>query len=162
MPAWLRSLMKRFFPVVSIALALLLMAAKPVVFAQDTAAGLAAVDEALKPLQGKWEGIEKGREAQGKCALAIAGKNIDFKGADGGEWYKGTLAVNATTEPKQLDGMIAECPFPDFVGKTTRGIYKLEGDTLTLVGRQPGEPDAPKSFEDSAKTRTFVLKKVAP
>jgi uncharacterized protein (TIGR03067 family) len=69
--------------------------------------------------------------------------------------------LRADKNPKQLDGTITACPQDSFVGKISRGIYKLDGDTLTLVGRIPGAPDSPKSFDDGEQTRTFVLKRAA-
>jgi uncharacterized protein (TIGR03067 family) len=111
----------------------------------------------LKLLQGKWEGEEKGRD--GKCTLTIEGKEASFVGANPQEWYKATLELRGDTNPKQLNGKVNACPVPDFVGQLSRGIYKLDGDTLTLVGTEPGSPDAPKSFEDPEHTRAFVLKR---
>jgi uncharacterized protein (TIGR03067 family) len=149
--------MKRHFPAVTLALAFLFAATLPAVRAQDKPAAVAA-DPELKLLQGTWEGVEKGKEAQGKCTLTIMDNAISFKGANPQEWYKGTIVLRGSAEPKQLDGTILDCPQPDFIGKTSPGIYKLEGDTLTLAGRQPGSTDGPKSFDD-AQSRVFVLKK---
>jgi uncharacterized protein (TIGR03067 family) len=122
----------------------------------------AAVDaEAeLKLLQGAWEGVEKGQEDAGKCNLTITDKTVSFVGAKPQEWYKGTIELRVDKNPKQLDGTITACPAESVVGKVSRAIYKLEGDTLTLVGRVPGAPDSPKSFDDAEQTRTFVLKRV--
>lgn len=128
--------------------------------AQEKAPTLAA-DDPLTPLQGNWEGVEKGKEDDGMCKLTITGNKADFQGAKAMEWYKATLQLNASTDPKQMDGTINDCPVPEMVGKVSKGIYKLEGDTLTLVGRRPGNPEGPKSFDGGEDARIFVLKKVA-
>ncbi len=119
----------------------------------------ASAEADLKLLQGNWEGVEKGRETDGKCNLTITDKTVSFVGAIPQEWYKATLEIRPDKVPKQIDGTITACPQESLVGKVSRGIYKLEGDTLTLVGRIPGAPDSPKSFDDSDQTRTFVLQR---
>ena len=128
--------------------------------AQEKAPTLAA-DDPLAPLQGNWEGVEKGKEDDGLCKLTITGNKADFQGAKAMEWYKATLQVNARTEPKQLDGTINDCPSSEMIGKVSKGIYKLEGDTLTMAGRRPGNPEGPKSFDGGEDGRVFVLKRVA-
>ena len=118
-----------------------------------------SADADWKLLQGTWEGVEKGREAAGKCNLTITDKTVSFVGANPQEWYKATLELRPDKSPKQMDGTITACPQESFLGKVSRGIYKLEGDTLTLVGRIPGAPDSPKSFDDAEQTRAFVLRR---
>lgn len=113
--------------------------------------------EPLTVLQGKWEGVEVGREAEGKCTMTVAGNAIHFQGSNKNEWYKTTFTLPAGTDPKQLHATITECPAPDFVGRSSFSIYKLEEGKLTLVGHRPGAPDAPKSFEGDAESRTFVF-----
>jgi uncharacterized protein (TIGR03067 family) len=143
-------------------LALLCLAPAPlVIHAEDAGTASAATDADLKLLQGKWEGVEKGQENKGKCNLTIEGKTVSFVGSNPQEWYKATLEIRGDKNPKQLDGTITACPAESVIGKTSRGIYKVEGDTLTLVGRIPGSPDSPKSFDDAEQTRTFVLQRSA-
>ena len=156
--------MNRYFSSVTTAcLAMTVVAAlTTATFAQAPAAPTtpavpaASVEAEWKLLQGSWEGVEKGREAAGKCNLTITDKTVSFVGANPQEWYKATLELRSDKAPKQMDGTITACPQESFVGK---GIYKLEGDTLTLVGRIPGAPDSPKSFDDAEQTRTFVLQR---
>ena len=128
---------------------------------QSASKPAAAGEQQRSELEGKWEGTEVGREAKGKVTLTVSGNSIDFHGADKREWYKATFTLPAGTEPKQLHGTITESPMPEFVGKTGISIYKIEDGTLTLTGRKPGNPEAPKEFKGEADTRTFVLKKVA-
>ncbi len=151
--------MKRYVASVALAcLAVLAIPASPT-RAQAPAEPAAPVEAEWKLLQGSWEGVEKGREAAGKCNLTITDKTVSFVGANPQEWYKATLELRPDKAPKQMDGTITACPQESFVGKVSRGIYKLEGDTLTLVGRIPGAPDSPKSFDDAEQTRTFVLQR---
>jgi uncharacterized protein (TIGR03067 family) len=109
-------------------------------------------------LQGTWKGQETGRPAEGTCYLIISGNTLEFRGADSNEWYKGTFTLRESANPKQLVGVISECPAPQYVGKTVYGIYRIEEGTLTLTGNEPGNPELPNRFE-APGSRTFVLKK---
>jgi uncharacterized protein (TIGR03067 family) len=118
--------------------------------------------EKPQSLQGKWEGAEAGREADGKCVMTINADSIHFQGANQNEWYKATFVLPIGTTPQQLVGKITDCPQPDFVGKSACAIFKIEDGKLTLVGHKPGDPDAPKSFEGDASSRTFIFTKTQP
>ena len=91
--------------------------------------------------------------------MTITGNSIHFQGSTKDEWYKATFTLRTEASPKQLVAKITECSAPEFVGKSSYAIYKIEDGTLTLAGREPGSPDAPKSFGDDAGARRFVLKK---
>jgi uncharacterized protein (TIGR03067 family) len=128
--------------------------------AQAAGAVTSPQDQASAILQGTWEGEEKDRESEGKCTMTVKDNTLHFQGAKPQEWYKGTFKLPAGTTPQQLEGTITECGNPDFVGKPAVAIFKIEGDTLTIVGQRPGIAEAPKSFDGGDETRTFVLKKV--
>jgi uncharacterized protein (TIGR03067 family) len=119
------------------------------------------LSEELAALQGTWKGTEAGNEKKGTCTLKIDGTALHFQGWNKNEWYKGTLRILPDRKPKQLHGTVKECPVPEFVGKTSLSIYRIEDGTLTLVGRRPGDPEAPTGFKDK-KARRFVLKKTPP
>jgi uncharacterized protein (TIGR03067 family) len=109
-------------------------------------------------LQGTWTGQETGRPAAGTCYLIISGNTLEFRGSSENEWYKGTFTLREDSNPKQLIGVISDCPAPDYVGKTVHGIYRIEEGTLTLSGNEPGTPVPPDTFQ-APGSRTFVLKK---
>lgn len=109
-------------------------------------------------LQGTWVGQEVGRNTPGECSLIVSGNNFEFRGADSREWYKGTFALRPEAQPRQLIGNIADCPAPQYVGKTVNAIYRIEGDTLIFTGNEPGNPEMPAAFE-APRARQFVLKK---
>lgn len=110
-------------------------------------------------LQGTWQGTESGHGSGGACTLTISGNTLDFRGADSSEWYKGTFTLREGTKPKQLTGMIGDCPAPEYVGKTVNAIYRLEDGSLTLTGNEPGNPQPPDNF-DAPGSRKFVLRKL--
>ncbi len=109
-------------------------------------------------LQGIWIGHEVGHE-NGKCTFTVSGNNIEFRGAHPKEWYKATFTLDEETEPKSGDFLIKECPAPKYVGKLARVIYKIENNTLTLAGNEPGVNAKPTSFKRSVTRRVFVLTK---
>jgi hypothetical protein len=53
-------------------------------------------------------------------------------------------------------GTVTQCHEPQYIGKTSCAIYRVEGDTLTITGNQPGNPEVPASF-DAPGSRHFVL-----
>ncbi|MDQ3622934.1 MAG: hypothetical protein M3463_10655 [Verrucomicrobiota bacterium] len=128
------------------------------VSAQDAATSVQASTTQSDGLEGRWEGVEGG----GKCTMKIAGNSIHFQGSTKDEWYKATFTLRSEMNPKQLVARITECSAPEFVGKSSLAIYKIEDGTLTLVGREPGAPDAPKGFNGDAASRSFVFKKTEP
>lgn len=106
-------------------------------------------------LQGTWIGPEVDRD-KGNCALVISGQKLEFRGADSREWYKGTFTLREDTAPKQLIGVVTECPVQQYVGKTVHAIYQLDGKTLRLCGNEPGTPAAPAAFA-APGSRSFLL-----
>lgn len=109
-------------------------------------------------LQGTWKGQEIGGNTSGTTFLIITGKKFEFRGADTNEWYKGTYTLKEDLKPHQLLGTIADCPSPEYNGKTSIVIYKIEDGTLTFTAREPGNTNAPESF-DATETRRFSFKK---
>ena len=110
-------------------------------------------------LHGTWSGQEVGAKAQGSPSLTFEGTNLEFHGANPQEWYRGTFTLREDATPKQLDAVVTECPFPNYVGKTVHAIYKLEDGKLTLTGNEPGNPAVPASFDArGARQIVFTLK----
>jgi uncharacterized protein (TIGR03067 family) len=121
---------------------------------------LCGCSQAHKPdsvaLQGTWNGPETGANTQGSASLVLDGTKCEFHGANPQEWYKATYSLREDASPKQLEAVIAECPFAQYVGKTVHGIYKIEGGNFTFTANEPGNPAVPASF-DAPGARKFVL-----
>jgi uncharacterized protein (TIGR03067 family) len=64
--------------------------------------------------------------------------------------------------PSQIDFAVTKSP-EAVVGKTLQGIYRLEGDTLRIMYRDPGKP-RPDTFMEEDKPGAYVifLKKEKP
>jgi RNA polymerase sigma factor (sigma-70 family) len=111
----------------------------------------------MATLQGTWTGSEIGA-GDGLATVVVRGSTLEFRGANPAEWYKATFSLRHNTSPKQAVLVIIDNPEPDYMGKIAHAIYKLEGDTFTVVGNEPGDPSLPSSFDNSTG-RKFVLKK---
>ena len=116
-------------------------------------AGCATSD--LKSIQGSWTGREKNRGIE--CKVVVSGNHVDFTLPNTGEWYKGAIAIDEKAVPKAVDYIIAECAAPQYVGKTSKGIYEIKDGTLTMAANEPGSGTRPVSFESADAARIFVL-----
>jgi uncharacterized protein (TIGR03067 family) len=119
-----------------------------------TALALADGDEsaeALKTLKGTWvsdEGIDSKWTFDGESLKA------SVNGLD----YTCKVKVDPKAKPATLDLIIDEGP-EDAKGKTSKCIYKLDGEKLTLCVSLPGK-DRPKDFAQvEDESYLFTLKK---
>jgi uncharacterized protein (TIGR03067 family) len=130
------------------------------------AAGDDDVRKELKALQGKWKAVAL--EAGGKALPKEAIPDFTFIiGADGKSTgkmaqseYTATITVNPKKDPKTMDNLHESGAQK---GKKQYGVYKLEGDKLTVCMTRPGvaEGDRPKDFatKDTANV-VFVFERV--
>ena len=151
----------RHIPAMHLAIHTAAFALATLLVAADLASAAESDATKAQPFLGTWEGVEVGREAAGKSRITFEGESVHFQGADAAEWYKGTFSAVTGADQNQLVAKILECPFAQFVGKSSFFIYKVENQKLTLVGHKPGDPNPPKSFDGDATSRTFVFTKVA-
>jgi uncharacterized protein (TIGR03067 family) len=109
--------------------------------------------ELLKPFQGTWASEGDGIDAK----WTFEGEKV--KATVNGQDYTCKVKVDSDAKPfSAIDFMIEDGP-EDAKGKTSKCIYKLEGEKLTLCVSVPGK-DRPKEFaqaEDEAYL--FELKK---
>ena len=123
------------------------------------ATGLASADDsstadAFKALKGTWvseEGIESTWTFEGETLKA------SVNGMD----YTCKVKADPKAKPMTLDFLIDEGP-EDAKGKTSKCIYKFEGEKLILCVSTPGK-DRPKAFEqEEGESYVFELKKEKP
>lgn len=111
----------------------------------------AAASEGAGPeaLRGSWTAVEAHRD--GAAAAELVGHRLEFDGqtfriaaADGSPLYAGRYAVDAAHEPARID-FANEAG--EAQGTTWEGIYRLEGDRLTIVDDAPDpEKGRPTDF----------------
>jgi uncharacterized protein (TIGR03067 family) len=124
----------------------------------EPSATFAATIAGRKALEGQWDVVSIEEEGAKQTrpdikAITIAGRRAIFEHRLG--TAKALLTIEPTAEPATIDifGLNEDFPFGGL------GIYKLDGDTLTICWVSSGE--RPKEFSTAAgdKTLLVVLKK---
>jgi len=98
-----------------------------------------AAEEPQKKLRGTWTATKAERD--GKAADDIVGHRLSFTGnrfqilsKDGKPLYAGTIRVEPSKKPRAIDFEHTEGVLK---GKAWKGIYVLDGDTLTICDNAP-------------------------
>lgn len=109
-------------------------------------------------LQGAWDSIRGPRGAQ----LLIAGDHFTVKFKNG-DIYLGTFRLDPTARPKAIDMTIEEGP-ERHRGKTSLGIYDLDGEHLIWAPSQPGMAERLHAFppDDDATHLCIVFRHEKP
>ena len=106
-------------------------------------------------LEGKWAGIPP----TVNWACEFSGDQFSIMSPNPNMGYKGTFTIKTDKDPKQIDLLLKEGPLAQYVGKPSLGIYKIEGNNLTLALNEPGKPDRPESFTAAGGTQVFIFTK---
>lgn len=113
--------------------------------------GLAAGQDNKTPLEGTWVIESLVRDGKDESANYKGGKRVNTgtkytmvpPGGSKAQAAEGGFTVNADKTPATIDMMPGR---GQYEGKTLQGIYKVEGDTLTIAFAQTGK-DRPTAFE---------------
>lgn len=115
----------------------------PTTFADEAA-------DALKALQGTWA-------TENDESKWTFDKDTVKTSIGGNDYVSKAIIVNAKSTPKQIDFEVKE---GDAAGGTALGIYKLEGEELTICIAIPGVNARPTQFEaKEGELYVFKLKK---
>ena len=106
-----------------------------------------------KGLAGVWGATSVVRD--GRPATDVVGHLLTFtenrfeiQAKDGKRLYAGTFRTNPQATPQTIDFAHAES---EIKGQTWLGIYKLDGDTLTICDNAPNaDKGRPSAFETSS------------
>jgi uncharacterized protein (TIGR03067 family) len=109
-----------------------------------------SAEETRKKLQGTWTATKAERD--GKAAADVVGHRLSFSGnrfeiqsKDGKPLYAGTVRLDPSTKPAAIDFEHTEGALK---GKSWKGIYALDGDTLTTCDNAPDlDKGRPAAFE---------------
>ena len=110
-------------------------------------------------LVGTWTGTEMGY-ASGSWTFVITATTLEVQ-SSGGEGYKTNYTADTSADPKRLTATITECSAVELIGKASKGIYKIEGTTMTFAANIPGSTDFPTAFAHDSihQTRAYTLSK---
>jgi uncharacterized protein (TIGR03067 family) len=107
-------------------------------------------EEAQKKLQGTWSATKAEHDGNGaddvvEHRLSFTDNRFQIRSKDGKLLYEGTLRVEPSTQPTAIDFEHTEGTLK---GKTWKGIYALDGDTLTICDNEPNlDKGRPAAFE---------------
>jgi uncharacterized protein (TIGR03067 family) len=133
------------------------------VFMVCMAVGVSSADEKPKDdnaIQGEWRIVSFVEDGQGVPAAEFKGAYYAFeKGKmvmkkDGKMFVKGTYTLDPSKTPKHIDVVVTN----DKKGETEQGIYKLEGDKLTICAPAFAKnKERPKEFASKSKSGTILV-----
>jgi uncharacterized protein (TIGR03067 family) len=128
-----------------------------VVLAVGLLAAAEQKDDAKKDqekLQGTWAVVEG--PPGGK--MVFDGDKFTVR-HDDKDLYKGTFKIDPSKSPKTIDLMVAEDNSGGGTakGKTSLGIYQLDGDKLKWCANEPGKEQRPKEFAKQAGGDRLLL-----
>jgi uncharacterized protein (TIGR03067 family) len=117
-------------------------------------------EEAQKQLQGTWTATQAERD--GKAAdyvvghrRSVTGNRFQIESKDGERLYEGTIRLDSSTKPAAIDSKHTEGPLK---GKTWKGIYALDGDTLRTCDNAPDlDKTRPTAFEAKPASRYVLI-----
>jgi uncharacterized protein (TIGR03067 family) len=117
-------------------------------------------EEAKKTLQGTWTATRAERD--GKAAYDVVGHRLSFTGnrfqiqsRDGKRLYAGTVRVDPSAKPAAVDFEHTEGALK---GKAWKGIYALDGDTLTTCDNAPNlSKGRPAAFEAKSGSEYVLI-----
>jgi uncharacterized protein (TIGR03067 family) len=129
--------------------------------------GFLGVDDAKKDdanaIKGKWVAVSIKQGGASAPDEVVKSFKLNFDGKDytnsaGDQSEEGGYTLDSSKSPKTIDFDIKT---GNDKGKKQLGIYKLDGDKLTIVASQAGSPDRPKSLEPEANSPEvqFVLER---
>ncbi len=109
-------------------------------------------------LEGSWVGCEI-RKPLIDWTLTIKGNQFSLVREDLNLWYKGFLRLNKNCRLKKIDLEVIDTAVQISNGKTSLGIYEVDGDTLTIIATDPGDHLRPLSFDEPGKSSEFFFTK---
>ena len=101
----------------------------------------------------EWEGKKTPAEIVAKITRVVDGEHVTWK-REGKPFAGTTVKLDSTTDPNLIDVTPDGGPGRD---KPVLGIYKLDGDTLTICMGDPAKP-RPKAFSsDKGSKQTLMM-----
>jgi len=121
----------------------------------NSAPALKEAKSDLKKLQGDWEIVtweQQGRVLNMKATWSFDGEKYTLDQQNNLE--TGSIKIDQTKKQPTMD---LEIIGGNCAGKDQPGIYKLDGDTLTLCFAWPGDTERPTEFSTNAANRHVLI-----
>ena len=118
-----------------------------------------AAKHELDKLQGKWVMAELEVNGEKVPAEKFQASRLEIKGDryivnSGRSTHEASLKLDPTKTPKTMDMTFLD---GDNMGDTAEGIYKLEGDTLTICRPRLPPQERPTEFVTKPGTDRFIV-----
>jgi uncharacterized protein (TIGR03067 family) len=111
----------------------------------------------LQSLQGTWKlisSIDSGQEVPAeliaKATIIIEGNKLRFRMEGEAKEEEATFTLDPTKKPRAIDLVTRRS---DGTTQTARGIYKIEGDRVTLCTNSAKDGERPTEFASRRQTR---------
>jgi uncharacterized protein (TIGR03067 family) len=124
-----------------------------------TAAAVGDEPVSVKQIVGSWkcvsatiDGRPLGGDTAGQLRLTLTADRYKTERGDQ-VLFDSTYTIDAAKSPAQIDMIGTE---GDLKGKTAPGIFKLDGDALTICYVMPGK-ERPKTFESEPQSGAFLV-----
>lgn len=117
-----------------------------------------AAKKDLKKLEGVWKGVKgvkDGEEAKDdeEVLVEFKGRTLLFKDME----FLEITGLDTTTDPKLIDFKTVVDRGPLRKGTVFEGIYKFDGDTLTLALFEEGGTNRPTKFESAKGSKVILM-----
>lgn len=108
-----------------------------------------------KALQGTW----KGSAGDKKAILTFDGNKATFM--MGESTASGTFTIDPAKNPKHIDITVTKGSDEHtmkYEGKTSKGLYELDGNKLKWIANEPGKDERPEAFpKDGEKVKMLYV-----
>jgi uncharacterized protein (TIGR03067 family) len=109
-------------------------------------------------LEGSWVGCEVRRPLI-DWTLTVKGNQFSLVREDFNVWYKGFFRLNKNCRLKKIDLEVIDTAAQISNGKTSLGVYEVDGGTLKIIATEPGDQVRPLSFDKPGKSSEFYFVK---
>jgi uncharacterized protein (TIGR03067 family) len=99
----------------------------------------------------RFDGVWRAEYTSSEAFYEMEFSGDRFRAVEGEASYTGELVIDIEADPARIDFIIRECEC-GFLGKTSKGIFRWDGDALEIRSPSPGDPRATEFDEKSGET----------
>ncbi len=112
-------------------------------------------EPAIHGLDGRWTGYDL-QQPQAKCTLVVKADQLEYRGAQPGDWLRGSFVLHEQARPMQMDLSIEEGGEVNRndVGTTVLVIYERQGNVLKVA---VSSQERPANFAGGQNIHVFTF-----